>query len=104
MIAAGGSGLEALAKSPTALRGLRKAYAISLQGTYIFALAAACAALICVFGMEWKQLKKSPREKDVGLDNANIHKTQDEERPSPNHSLLTSPIVTEEKRQQVIGE
>ena len=64
VILAGASGLETLAAGDLQiLQALRQAYAISLRGTYILALAAGCAALVFTFGLEWKNLKTIDRER-----------------------------------------
>ena len=64
VIAAGAANLDAIAAgSQQALFALRQCYAIALYRPYVLALAAACAATVCVGGMEWKNLKVEGRRR-----------------------------------------
>ena len=58
VIAAGAANLGAIAgDSSPALLALREAYTHALNRPYILALSAACAAAVCVPGMEWKNIR-----------------------------------------------
>ena len=59
VIEAGPYDLQSLALGdPDVLEALRKVYAVALQHIYTVALSAACAAAVCTFGMEMKNIKQ----------------------------------------------
>ncbi len=59
VIHAGPYDLPSLARgNPGALEALRRVYALALQRIYIVALSAGCAAAVCTFGMELKNVKQ----------------------------------------------
>ena len=58
VISAGPYGLRSLAHGDVIiLEALRQVYAVALQRTFILALSAGCAAAVCTFGMESKNVK-----------------------------------------------
>lgn len=63
IIKAGASNLQSLAVLPHTLRALREAYAAALRGVFVFALAAACMALLFTFGMERRNVKRVAQER-----------------------------------------
>lgn len=58
VMAIGATGLTMLASTPEMLLALRKAYAQAIRTTLILALAGACAAFPCAWGMEWLNIRK----------------------------------------------
>lgn len=63
VIDAGAGALVDLAPNATVLRQLREAYAESLKGTYMLALAGTCVALPFAAGMQWLNIKKIAEER-----------------------------------------
>ncbi|KAL4738633.1 major facilitator superfamily domain-containing protein [Aspergillus similis] len=57
VIAAGPTGLQALANTPAMLRSLQDVYAGALQSVMYFALGTACVAVPFALGMEWRNAK-----------------------------------------------
>lgn len=58
VLQAGPTSLKFLAKTPSILRALQDAYAVAIQRTMYFSLAAACVALPFALGMQWLNVKK----------------------------------------------
>ena len=66
VIAAGASNLDVLAQgSSTVLESLQKAYSASLKGPYILALSATCAAVAVAPLMEWRNIKKEAKRREL---------------------------------------
>ncbi|KAL9120919.1 MAG: hypothetical protein Q9187_002526 [Circinaria calcarea] len=57
LISAGAANLQLLTPTPDMLQILRELYAAAVHVVFIYALVAACVALIFTFGMEWLNLK-----------------------------------------------
>ena len=69
VIRAGPYDLKSLAQGDSGvLEALRKVYAIALQRMYIVALSAGCAAAICSFAMEVKNVKKAEKERQLEVE------------------------------------
>jgi hypothetical protein len=96
VINAGPTALIALARADAAvLAALRKAYSLGLQRTYYFALAAGCAAALCTFGMEWKNVKREAEaRKGLALEHKGGEEVGGEQEKGGMESSLHSPMET----------
>lgn len=65
VVNAGPLNLKALAKSPAVLHALRNAYSLAVRDTMYYSLAAVCVTIPFAFGMQWLNIKKAARNKDV---------------------------------------
>ena len=65
VVKAGPLNLKALAKSPAVLGALRSAYSLAVRDTMYYSLAAVCVTIPFAFGMQWLNIKKAARNKDV---------------------------------------
>lgn len=65
VVSAGPLNLKALATSPAVLHALRSAYSLAVRDTMYYSLAAVCITIPFAFGMQWLNVKKAARNKDV---------------------------------------
>lgn len=73
VVAVGATGVTKLARNPEILLALREAYAQAIRSTLILALAGACVAFPCAWGMEWLNTKEVAKARRVN--NADLGET-----------------------------
>lgn len=68
VVSAGAANLQKLAPNSETLQVLREAYAAAVHDVFVYALVAACMALIFTGGMEWLNLKVVAEQRGLSND------------------------------------